>query len=223
MTPETDTRHSALVLQTVMATKTKRKNWLEILKNARKSSLVQDGRWKVHYTFDDRELVEEYDIKAGLLVVRKWKRKTSLGAEKKWEYEIGEDLSTQSTAIESNYIVESKCNPMFVRKDTKESFQWRIRNLPFPIDFYDLSVDESRTHIVIKTKNKKYYKKFNIPDMIRHELALDAKSISIAHANNTLIIKYAKPREILEQEKLILKELEKKQHSREGDVECNPS
>lgn len=35
----------------------------------------------------------------------------------------------------------------------------------------------------------RYYKKFNIPDMIRHELALDAKSISTAHANNTLIIK----------------------------------
>ncbi len=39
----TDTRYHAGTCQTVMATKTKEMVWLESLKNARKTSLVQDG------------------------------------------------------------------------------------------------------------------------------------------------------------------------------------
>ena len=46
--------------------------------------------------------------------------------------------------------------PIFVRKDTRESFQWRIRNLPFSIDVYDVTVNDDKTHIIIRTKNKKY-------------------------------------------------------------------
>ena len=45
--------------------------------------------------------------------------------------------------------------PIFVRKDTRESFQWRIRNLPFAIDVYDVTVNDDKTHIIIRTKNKK--------------------------------------------------------------------
>ncbi|CAB3988610.1 Hypothetical predicted protein [Paramuricea clavata] len=205
-----------------MATKTKEMIWLESLKNARKTSLVQDGRRKIHYTFPDKELVEEYDVHSGLLLVRKWKSRTTLGADKKWEFEIGEDVSMPSP-METSYIVESRSNPIFVRKDTRESFQWRIRNLPFSIDVYEVTVDEDKTHIIIRTKNKKYYKKYHIPDMVRNNLRLDHKAISIAHANNTLIIKYKKPVEIMEQERLILKELENNKTSREGDIQCNPS
>lgn len=206
-----------------MATKQKRIPWFEMLKSARKTSFVQDGRRKLHYLFpDSQELVEEYDIKSGLLLVRKWKSKTTIGAEKKWDFEIGEDLSTPG-AFETNYIVESRSNPIFVRRDTKEAFQWRIRNLPYSIDVYDVTVDEEKRHIVIRTKNKKYYKKYSIPDMARNQISLDPKALSMAHANNTLIIKYKKPPLILELERLILRELEKTQAAKEGDIECNPS
>ena len=34
----------------------------------------------------------------------------------------------------------------------------------------------------------RYYKKFRIPDMERCQLPLEQKALSVAHANNTLII-----------------------------------
>lgn len=43
--------------------------------------------------------------------------------------------------------------PIFVRKDTKDAYQWRVRNLPYPAETYLVSVDQ--TQIVIKTTNKK--------------------------------------------------------------------
>ena len=36
--------------------------------------------------------------------------------------------------------------------------------------------------------NFRYYKKFQIPDMVRLKLKLVQSSISVAHANNTLIV-----------------------------------
>lgn len=35
---------------------------------------------------------------------------------------------------------------------------------------------------------RRYYKKFNVPDMDRLGLQLQASKLSLAHANNTLII-----------------------------------
>jgi hypothetical protein len=44
--------------------------------------------------------------------VRKWKSRTTLGADKKWEFEIGEDVSMPSP-METSYIVESRTNVSF--------------------------------------------------------------------------------------------------------------
>lgn len=44
-----------------------------------------------------------------VLSVRKWKTKTTLGADKKWEFEVGEDLSVPSP-METSCIVESRSN-----------------------------------------------------------------------------------------------------------------
>ena len=45
--------------------------------------------------------------------------------------------------------------PVFVRSDTKMQFQWRIRNLPYPISNYSVSVDSEKRQLVIRTENKK--------------------------------------------------------------------
>jgi len=45
---------------------------------------------------------------------------------------------------------------MFSRKDTATMFQWRIRNLPYPISNYIVTVDDDSAGITIKTVNKKY-------------------------------------------------------------------
>ncbi|XP_033886158.2 protein DPCD-like [Acipenser ruthenus] len=108
--------------------------------------------------------------------------------------------------------------PVFMRKDTKTSFQWRIRNLPYPKDVYKLSVEQTERCCIVRTTNKKYFKKFSIPDMDRCQLLLESSALSFAHANNTLIISYQKPKEILTLE--VLREVKKMKGSSDGEVDC---
>ncbi|XP_075790631.1 protein DPCD isoform X2 [Pelodiscus sinensis] len=196
-------------------------SWLERLRAARKSVLLQDGRRKVHYLFEDgREMAEEYDVETSQLVARKWREKTALGRLGKWQVEVGEPTLPPGGALESELIKESSSNPIFVRRDAPTSFQWRIRNLPYPKEVYSVSVEKEQRCCVVRTTNKKYYKKFLIPDMDRYQLPLDAAALSFTYANATLIITYRKPKEILAAEEELRKELKKIKAANDGDGEC---
>uniref|UniRef100_A0A8C0K7K7 Protein DPCD n=1 Tax=Canis lupus dingo TaxID=286419 RepID=A0A8C0K7K7_CANLU len=163
--------------------------WLECLRTAEKTALLQDGRRKVHYLFPDgKEMAEEYDEKTGELLVRKWRVKSALGALGQWQIEVGEPAFLGAGSLGPEFIKENNANPIFMRKDTKMSFQWRIRNLPYPKDVYSVCVDQKERCIIVRTTNKKYYKKFSIPDLDRHQLPVDGSLLSFAHANCTLII-----------------------------------
>jgi len=50
----------------------------------------------------------------------------------------------------------------------------------------------------VRTTNKKYYKRFDIPDLRRLKIDLDESSIAWKFQHNTLIIGYDKPDKILE-------------------------
>ncbi|XP_062436250.1 protein DPCD isoform X1 [Rhea pennata] len=196
-------------------------SWLERLRGARKTALVQDGKRKVHYLFEDgREMAEEYDAKTGQLASRKWREKNALGGSSKWQVEVGEPNLPLMGTLESEFIKESSSNPVFVRKDTLTSFQWRIRNLPYPKEVYSVSVEKEQRCCVVRTTNKKYYKKFPIPDLDRYQLPFDAAALSFTHANNTLIITYQKPKEILAAEEELQKELKKIKAANDDDSEC---
>uniref|UniRef100_A0A8C5IC84 Protein DPCD n=1 Tax=Junco hyemalis TaxID=40217 RepID=A0A8C5IC84_JUNHY len=151
---------------------------------------------------------------------RKWREKNTLGGTGKWQVEVGEPTSPLLGALESELITESSSNPIFMRKDTLSSFQWRIRNLPYPKEVYSVCVEEEQRCCVIRTTNKKYYKKFSIPDLDRYHLPLDAAALSFTHANNTLIITYQKPKEILAAEEQLQKELKKIKAANSGDGDC---
>uniref|UniRef100_A0A8C3X1C1 Protein DPCD n=1 Tax=Catagonus wagneri TaxID=51154 RepID=A0A8C3X1C1_9CETA len=195
--------------------------WLESLRAAEKTALLQDGRRKVHYLFPDgKEMAEEYDEKTGELLVRKWRVKSALGALGQWQIEVGEPAVPGAGILGPELITESNANPIFVRKDTKMSFQWRIRNLPYPKDVYSVSVDQKERCVVVKTTNKKYYKKFSIPDLDRYQLPLEDSSLSFAHANCTLIISYHKPKEVLAAESELQKELKKVKTAHSSDGDC---
>ena len=57
--------------------------------------------------------------------------------------------------------------PIFTRKDNSKSFQWRIRNLPYPLDVYSVTVNEEGDSIIIRTSNKKYaYKYYSTTHLI---------------------------------------------------------
>ncbi|XP_063290113.1 protein DPCD [Pelobates fuscus] len=194
--------------------------WAESVRAARKTSLLQDGKRKVHYLFADGvEMAEEYDSKTHELFVRKWRKKTPLGAYGPWEIEVGE-APLPVSALQPDFLKESNSNPIFIRKDTKSSFQWRIRNLPYPKEVYSVTVDKAERCCIVRTTNKKYYKKFSIPDLDRCNLELFESALSFAHANNTLIINYQKPKEILAIEEELQRELKSMKTNADGDVEC---
>ena len=54
---------------------------------------------------------------------------------------------------------------------------------------------------MVRTSNKKYYKRFDIPDMRRLKLNLEESSLVWKFQHNTLIIGYDKPDKIIEVEK----------------------
>ncbi|XP_067932086.1 protein DPCD-like [Watersipora subatra] len=188
--------------------------WLKSLESAQKTALLQDGRRKVHYTFTDgRELVEEYDVKSNELILRKLREKGTLGNTKDWVVEVGEARDI-GKMVEVG-LSESVSNPAVARKDNLESFQWRIRNLTYPIDTYLLSIEDNK--IVVRTSNKKYFKRLEIPDMSRLDISLNPSALTYAHANNTLIITYKKPVEVLDFERKLINKL--KSLKSEGDVD----
>ncbi|XP_069095663.1 protein DPCD isoform X1 [Pleurodeles waltl] len=182
---------------------------------------AERGRRKVHYLFTDgKEMAEEYDMKTCELLVRKWRQKSTLGASGLWQVEVGEPAPSAAGSLDTEHIKESNSNPIFMRKDTKASFQWRVRNLPYPKDVYSVTVDQNERCCTIRTSNKKYYKKFNIPDLDRMKLPLDSSALKCSHSNNTLIVTYQKPTEVLAVEEELQKELKKMKASSDGDVDC---
>ncbi|MGH0117185.1 UNVERIFIED_CONTAM: hypothetical protein FKN15_046106 [Acipenser sinensis] len=187
-------------------------SWFESLKASKKTALIQDGKRKIHYLFlDGKEMAEEYDLKTDELIVPliKW--------------ECGTTGHPNPSTV--GYNGQSRhygtwWAPVFMRKDTKTSFQWRIRNLPYPKEVYKLSVEQNERCCIVRTTNKKYFKKFSIPDMDRCQLSLESSALSFAHANNTLIISYQKPKEILTLEQEVLREVKKMKGSSDGEVDC---
>ncbi|XP_043375865.1 protein DPCD isoform X2 [Dermochelys coriacea] len=83
-------------------------SWLERLRGARKTALLQDGKRKVHYLFEDGlEMAEEYNLKTSQLLARKWREKNALGSCGKWQVEVGEPTMHPEGALESELIKES--------------------------------------------------------------------------------------------------------------------
>ncbi|XP_029510751.1 protein DPCD-like [Oncorhynchus nerka] len=196
-------------------------SWSDLLKASTKTALIHDGKRKIHYLFTDgKEMAEEYDLTTDELIVRKWRSKSTLKGQGPWEIEVGEPVPSTVACLESDVIKENCSNPVFMRKDTKTSFLWRVRNLPYPKEVYNISVEPDQRCCIIQTNNKKYYKKFNVPDLDRSQLPLDSSALNFTHANNTLIVSYKKPKEILTLEHELLREVKKLKGTNEGDVDC---
>lgn len=154
-----------------------------------------DGRKKIHTTYPDgAELVEEFDEKTNVLLLRKSRKPTALGGEGEWKTEVGQEQDRPFDPT-ADLLRVSNANPIFVRKDTADDFQWRIRNLPYPPEVYSVSVDHEKQQVVVRTSNKKYYKRIDVPDLARLGLRLDDDQLSWKHQHNTLVVSYRRPAE----------------------------
>jgi len=172
--------------------------------------MKSDGRKKIHTTFPDgAEMVEEFDEKTDVLLVRKVRKAAVLGSkEPEWVFEVGQ-APEAAFDPHADLMRASASNPIFLRKDTPEHFQWRVRNLPYPADVYSVTVDHEKQEIVVRTSNKKYYKRIGVPDLARAGVALQDNSLAWKHQHNTLIISYTRPPEVIELEQKALREADK--------------
>ena len=175
------------------------------VKNGTRTYLINGDFIKFHTVFKDgSEIVEEYGIYSEELESRRVKKIGMTGKEQ-WTTEIGEEIKPRSN--DEFLIRENDNNPLFIRKDTQKEFQWRIRNLKGDADNFMVECDKDKQQIVITTKNKKYYKRFGIPDLERLNIKLDENLMKVNFVNNTLIISYTKPKEALDAESEILNEI----------------
>ncbi len=164
----------------------------------------------------DPVLQQEYQI-----ISRKWKNSSNKSLRKElnenvWEYEIGSEETIISTYpkpamkqqddtrsySENNQVVFSKSstNPSFHAEESKLNFIFKVRNCPWPIKTYILEVDDNGKLVVLKTTNKKYYKRFPIPAMSRLNERLTKESFKMKHdeGKSELTISYEKPRAVLD-------------------------
>ena len=67
---------------------------------------------------------------------------------------------------------------------------------------YSLDVDEEKEALVLRTTNKKYFKVFRVPAMVRAGLVLHPSQASFSHdGRSTLTIAYAKPASVVDEER----------------------
>merc|ERR1719401_764095 len=87
--------------------------------------MKSDGRKKIHTTFPDgSEMVEEFDERTDVLLVRKVRKAATLGSkEPEWIFEVGQ-APEAAFDPHADLLRASASNPIFLRKDTPEHFQW---------------------------------------------------------------------------------------------------
>lgn len=159
-----------------------------------KASVIQNGRKIVTSKFNDgTEMIEEFDVITDDLLVRKRRTEKTLGGETPWEFEVGGEQ--KAFVADRDLMKESSSNPIFVAQETKEAYVYRVRNLPYPKDTYKVAIETSSSktgEVVVRTTNKKYYKRIAIQPMERAGLTLDDGYLSWEYKNNTLIVTYKK-------------------------------
>jgi hypothetical protein len=160
-------------------------------------SILVDGRRRVSSTLPDgTEMVEEFDAKSHELLLRKSRKPTVLGGEGEWKIEVGHQGKPFDPSKDA--IAPSSSAPVFCRLDSKECFQWRIRNLPYAAEVFSVTVEGQE--IIVRTSNKKYFKRIEVPDMQRLKLTLEPSALNHKFQYNTLVISYKKPKEALDYE-----------------------
>ncbi|XP_055591978.1 protein DPCD [Uranotaenia lowii] len=200
--------------------------WLTKLRGADKSSAIQGTIRKIHYNFPDgTEMVEEYSTETGVILRRAWKKKSDLIRKDEWEIELGDPLPRALAGAKSNnadgfLFQESSTEPLLSKRITRVAIEWRIRNLPYPLCTYSITCDGDERTITVRTSNKKYFKRIEIPEFQRCNFAPRQEDLTVFHQNQTLIISYKKPPILIEMEKAVLVELQNIETIEYDNLQC---
>ncbi|CAM9816835.1 unnamed protein product [Pylaiella littoralis] len=172
-----------------------------------KTAFKAGNRYRVQTTFPDgTEMLEEYDAMTQHLECRRWRSTRPFRGVTEWDYEIGDPPSTHqqdaSGAGIAGAIRPSSLNPTFHPRDTRQAWEWHIRNLPYPEETYSLGVDNEKQTLILRTTNKKYFKVFQVPALLRAGIALQRSRARMSHnGGSTLVISYEKPDPVVDQER----------------------
>ena len=165
--------------------------------------MVPAGRWSSAST-STRCLARSCSFESGAA--------SALGRRRDWEYEIGEaDRGAPGgrprgaggrAGVGDGMLAVSSVNPVFLRRDSPRAFVFRVRNLRYPRDVYQLSIDDDKQQIVLRTSNKKYFKRFDIPALKRMGLLLQTSALTYDYdsTNGVLIMRYEKPSSLMQAE-----------------------
>mmetsp|Transcript_23661 Transcript_23661/g.37224 ORF Transcript_23661/g.37224 Transcript_23661/m.37224 type:complete len:193 (-) Transcript_23661:246-824(-) len=167
------------------------------LKWLRSEFISIHNRWYQHVCCD----CQEYEVGSNRLVLRKIRTKSKLGKISEWKILLGEP-DKKAFNPGKDLIAMSASNPVFLQQDSPTHFQWRIRNIPYDKSVYRLSIDNKRHQIVLRTTNRKYFKRIDVASIKALGLTLsDDKSVlAYTHSNNTLVITYKKPPQVIQAE-----------------------
>lgn len=165
-----------------------------------KTCVITRGRKCITAKYTDgTEIVEEFDVITDDLLLRKSRTKNTFGGFSEWEVEVGSEAVPRN--LNRDLLVVSSGNPELVSQDTKQCHVFRIRNLPYPRDVFSVTVEHKDEdpigEIVVRTTNKKYFKRIRVPVMVRARIPLDPAQLSFDVKNNTLIVEYKKHPTIL--------------------------
>ncbi len=167
----------------------------------RQSSVLVQQRHRVHTVFpDESEMIEEFELATDALVARRMRRPTTLGGQASWVWEVGDNLPDGPAGPSSQdapLLAESGA-PVVSRRDTPDDAVLRIRNLFHPVS--EVVVDTEKDDIVVRTANKKYFKRLVLPDLRRISATLEPACLRWAQADGTLLIEYKKPEALLQAE-----------------------
>jgi len=108
----------------------------------------------------------------------------------------------------------------------------KISNAPYPVENYTVSVNDEATELILRTKNKKFYKKWRIPGMVRAGEKVSSDGVSLVCPGNPevekkMVLSYTKPEAVLAAEEVEKVEREKslagQKSGDKGNVECKQS
>ena len=49
--------------------------------------------------------------------------------------------------------------------DTARDFVWRVRNVPWPAETYEVTVEPESREVVLRTTNRKFFKRLKLPEL----------------------------------------------------------
>jgi hypothetical protein len=86
-------------------------------------------------------------------------------------------------------------NPAWHARDAPQFWEWVVTNIAYPKATYSVTVDAEKQQLVLRTTNKKFFKRWSVDVLRRRALALEQDAVTFAHDPKAkmLVIRYRKP------------------------------